>query len=555
MTAELITRSTYPPVNISDDISIPQFFTRYNPDNVKKSKVVHVDLIKEKELTYGGLRESAGRASWGLKKRVGLRAGDVVCVLVQNSSDFVILAHAIWWTGAIISPVNPLLTVKDILHCFTLVQPTHIAVSGAYHAKVQEALKQYRNDNRTKLFSVLDRIKGILKFPEDIQGCSSQESVPPYDLEGQSSKKVVASILFSSGTTGPMKGVKVLHYNHIINLMQGRASVPLRQNADQRVIFFAPYCHIYGLGIVVLNNMWLGNFTCALPNFDLEIYCQQFSRYKATLAYLVPPIVLMLVASDIPKRYDFSALECMIIGAAPLKKALQERIKTVFPQTKITQGYGLSECSPSVMMQHEADEEYVGTCGRLFSTTEARLVDPVSGKDVGIGQEGELWVRGPQTMMGYMGDEAATRNTFAGEWLRTGDVMICDENENFWVTDRLKEMIKYKGLQIAPSELEDQLVQHPSVIDAAVCAIYSPSQASEVPLAYVSLAAPYHSWSKEKIDKILEEVRAWIDSRVAGYKKLRGGVFHLQTLPKNPSGKILRRELPARKKGGRVGVL
>lgn len=158
-------------------------------------------------------------------------------------------------------------------------------------------------------------------------------------------------------------------------------------------------------------------------------------------------------------------------------------------------------------------------------------------------------------LRGYVGDEAATRNTFVGDWLRTGDVMMCDSNSNFWVTDRLKEMIKYKGLQIAPSELEDLLVQHPHVIDAAVCAIYSHEQASEVPLAYVSLAAPHHNLPAEKMIRVLEEVRSWIDGQVAGYKKLRGGVFHLQTLPKNPSGKILRRELPAKKKEERIGVL
>lgn len=301
--------------------------------------------------------------------------------------------------------------------------------------------------------------------------------------------------------------------------------------------------------------MWFGNFTCALPTFDLETYCQQFGKYRATLAYVVPPVVLQLVASDTPRKYDFSALECMLVAASPLKKALQNKVKEVFPKTKIIQGYGLSECSPSVMMQHESEEEFVGTCGRLLSTTEARLVDPLSGKDVGVGQEGELWVRGPQTMMGYVNNDKATQETFVGEWLRTGDIMMCDSNDNFWVTDRLKEMIKFKGLQIAPSELEDLLVQHEQVIDAAVCAVYDAQQASEVPLAYISLAEPCLKRGEKDIESLLEEVREWHDKQVAGYKKLRGGVFHLQQLPKNPSGKILRRELPAKKKEGRIGVL
>ncbi|KAF2741498.1 amp dependent CoA ligase [Polyplosphaeria fusca] len=557
MATDTIVRSQFPPVHIADNISIPQFFTQYNPDNVKADKVVHVDLFSGKQLTYGGLREAAGRASWGLKAILGLKTGDVVCILAQNSSDFVTLAHSIWWSGGVVSPINPMLTAKDILHCLTLVKPTHVAVSAMFHEKVQDALHKYsKNQSATPhLFSVNDRIRGLMRFPEDVEGKSSAESLSPYDLEGQSSKNVTASIIFSSGTTGAMKGVKVSHFNHCINILQGRASAPLRQNSEQRVIFFAPYCHIYGLGTVVLNNMWVGNFTCVLPAFDLEIYCQQFEKYRATLAYLVPPIVLQLVASEIPRKYDFSALECMLVSAAPLKKNLQEKIKAVFPQTIIIQGYGMSECSPSVMFQPENDEEFVGTCGKLMSSTEARLVDPTTLEDVAMGEEGELWVRGPQTMMGYVDNEEATRNTFVGDWLRTGDIMTRDKHNYFWVTDRLKEMIKFKGLQIAPSELEDLLVQHPLVIDAAVCAIYDSDQATEVPLAYIALAKPQHSLPASQINGILEEIRHWYDKQVAGYKKLRGGVFHLQDLPKNASGKILRRELPAKKKQGRVGSL
>ncbi|KAF2747609.1 putative amp dependent CoA ligase [Sporormia fimetaria CBS 119925] len=555
MPTEIIVKSKFAPVSIPDDISIPQFFTRYNPDNVPNDKVVHVDLIKGKELTYGGVRESAGRCAWGLKTHLGLQPGNVVCILAQNSSDFVILAHAIWWAGGVVSPINPLLTTKDILHCMTLVQPTHVAVSAAYYDKVQEALSRLEGTHEPKVFSVLDRIDGVKKFPEDIQGTSPHESLPPYDLTGKSSKTTVASIIYSSGTTGAMKGVKISHFNHIINILQGRSSVPVRQNSDQRIIFFAPYCHIYGLGTVVLGNMWLGNFTCGLPSFDLETYCQQFGKYRATLAYLVPPVVLLLVTSNIPRKYDFSALECMIIAAAPLKKALQARVKSIFPTTKITQGYGLSECSPSVLMQHETDESHIGTCGRLLSTTEARLVDPNTGADVDINTEGELWVRGPQTMMGYVGDTKATNDTFCGEWLRTGDIMLRDANDNFWVTDRLKEMIKYKGLQIAPSELEDLLVQHENVVDAAVCAVYDDEEATEVPMAYVSLREEVMQKGAKEVERVLGEVRTWHDAQVAGYKKLRGGVLHLQVLPKNPSGKILRRELPAKKKEGRLGSL
>lgn len=173
-------------------------------------------------------------------------------------------------------------------------------------------------------------------------------------------------------------------------------------------------------------------------------------------------------------------------------------------------------------------------------------MSPSTGEDVKQGEEGELWVRGPQVMLGYMGDETATRNTFSGDWLRTGDIMRQDHNGNFWITDRLKEMIKYKGFQVAPSELEDLLLQHPEVVDAAVCAVYDNSQATEVPLAYVSLSPQHIEWKGTKKIAVLEDIRTWVDNQLAGYKKLRGGVHHLQVLPKTTTGKILRKDLPAK---------
>jgi 4-coumarate--CoA ligase len=302
--------------------------------------------------------------------------------------------------------------------------------------------------------------------------------------------------------------------------------------------------------------MWLGNFTCALTGFDLETFCQQCDKYKATITYIVPPIALLLVSSDIPRKYDFSSLESMITAAAPLKKALQQKVEEIFPKTKIIQAFGMSECA-SALIQHEKDAEHVGTCGRLLPSTEARIVNPTTGQDVKMNEEGEVWLRGPQVVMGYLNDEAATRAAFSesGNWLKTGDIMKRDSNDNFWVTDRLKEMIKYKGLQIAPSEIEDLLVQHEKVIDAAVCGVYVEELASEVPLAYVSLREDCLLSGTNEIQRTLEQVRNWVDGKVAGYKKLRGGVHHLQILPKNSTGKILRKELPIKKKGGRVAVL
>lgn len=314
--------------------------------------------------------------------------------------------------------------------------------------------------------------------------------------------------------------------------------------------------------------MWLGNFTCAIPSFDLDAFCRLMSKdhHNATWAHIVPPIAVMLANSPVPLKYDLSSLKVIVISAAPTKKELANKLQTRFPGVRILQGYGMTEAGPTISHQNEwdggPDAENVGSAGRLVSGTEARLVDPATLEDVQEGQEGELWVCGPQTMIEYVRDKEATERTLVFEdgkkWLRTGDILRVDNQGDWYVTDRLKEMIKYKGFQVPPSELEDLLLKHEDVIDAAVCGVYDDAQATELPVAYVSLSSEkLETVRKSNIEKqkILEGVRDWVDAQVAGYKKLRGGVHHLQELPKTPSGKILRRELPAKKKEGRSGKL
>jgi 4-coumarate--CoA ligase len=540
---------------IQENLSLPQFMTKYNPDNVSQNKVVHTDTICNKEITYGGLRNEAARCAWGLRA-AGLAEGQRLLAIVPNSTDFVLLAHAVWWAGACLSPLNPSSTSQDIVHALNLVKPAVIAVYPGCISAVDEALKQI--DWKPVIITVLSRLDNLKLFPGDVSGQTEAEALPPYDLTtyGRTAGDTAAVICFSSGTTGKIKGVQLSHANLITNTLQARCALPSFMNSSAREVFFPPYCHIYGLSVVVIGGMWLGTFTCAIPSFDLELFCAKSAEYRANWAHLVPPVALLMASSDIPLKYNMDSLERIIIAAAPTKKALQQRLKTRFGQsTKILQGYGLSECAPTVMVQHEADEEDVGTVGRVVSGTEVRLVDPTTLIDVELGQEGEVWVRGPQVMMGYVGDVEATKGTFEGEWLRTGDIMRVDEKENFWVTDRLKELIKYKGFQVAPSELEDILIRHPSVSDAAVCSVYDDDQATELPVAYVSFKEELLAKEGFPINTALGEVREWFDGQVAGYKKLRGGVFHLQSLPKTPSGKILRRLLPAKTDSRRTSKL
>jgi 4-coumarate--CoA ligase len=547
---------TYAPFTPPEgNLSLPQFMTQFNPDNVHNDKVVHTDTISGKEITYGSLRQKASQCSWGLRA-LGLAEGQRLLAIVPNSTDFVLLAHAVWWAGACFSPLNPSSTSQDIAHALNLVKPSVVAVYPVCLPALENALLLI--DFKPVIITVLSRSDDLKLFPEDIAGRTEFESMAPYDLtqHGKSSAQTVAVICFSSGTTGKIKGVQLSHFNLIANALQIRCSLPSLMNSSSREVFFPPYCHIYGLSVVVINGMWLGNFSCAMPSFNLDVFCSKMAEYGATWAHIVPPVALLMAFSDIPLKYDIKSLRQIVIAAAPTKKELQMRLKTRFGlSTKILQGYGLSECSPSVLHQHETDEADVGTVGKVLSGTEVRLVDPATLEDVSFGEEGELWVRGPQVMMGYVGDVEATKGTFEGDWLRTGDVMKVDKKGNFWVLDRLKELIKYKGFQVAPSELEDLLIRHPSVSDAAVCSIYDDGQATELPIAYISFKEERLADKSFSIDAALRDVKEWFDGQVAGYKKLRGGVFHLQELPKTPSGKILRRLLPAQLEVRKVSKL
>ncbi|OJZ84590.1 hypothetical protein ASPFODRAFT_62523 [Aspergillus luchuensis CBS 106.47] len=520
--------------------------TQYNPDDVDASKVVHTDTFSDEALTYGGLRSQAARAAWGLQKRLGLQPGNTLLALVNNSNAFVLLAHATWWTGAIFAPLNTAATHQDISHVLQIVKPTHVVTIEEKLGTVQDALASLSLTD-IKVLTVRCKVGNLPQFPEDVTGEGDSQTLLPSDLQGKNSRDVPSTICFSSGTTGKMKGVQLSHYNLVMNSIMMRASMPVRVNSTVCEVFFAPYCHVYGLTIAVLAGMWVGAHYCGLAAFDLESFCRKSSELKVTDLHIVPPVALGLAASPIAQKYDLASLQRIVISAAPLKKSVQQLLKKRFPHTRICQGYGLTECSGGVIHEIDEDERAFGCVGKLFAGMEARLVDPKTNKDVPLGEEGELWLRGPVVMMGYVNDSEATKRTFSDDgWIKSGDILKLDENQNFWVTDRLKEMIKYKGFQIAPSELEDMLLHHPKVTDAAVCAVYDDAQVTEVPLAYVSLSPETAELPSPEKQKVLDEIRSWMDGQLAGYKKLRGGVFHLQTLPKTPTGKILRRLLPAK---------
>lgn len=296
-----------------------------------------------------------------------------------------------------------------------------------------------------------------------------------------------------------------------------------------------------GLTCLIHQAMYLGLELVVMKKFELQRFCGIIQEHKITYAYIVPPVVLQLSKNPIVDKFDLSSLRMMSSGAAPLTREL---VDAVYKRLKlpIKQGYGLSETSPTTHTQRWEDwRTTIGSVGRLLPNQTAKYMDPEE-KEVSVGQTGELWIKGPNIFIGYLKNEEATKNALTDDgFFKTGDVGHQDKDGNFYITDRIKELIKYKGFQVPPAELEGLLASHPAIADVAVIGVYNKEQATEEPRAYV---VPNHGieGGPETEKKIMD----WLSKKVASHKKLRGGVKFVDQIPKSTSGKILRRVLKAK---------
>ena len=278
-----------------------------------------------------------------------------------------------------------------------------------------------------------------------------------------------------------------------------------------------------------------------MSKFDIEQFCAAVQKHRITFTYVVPPIVLLLAKNPTIDKYDLSSLRMMNSGAAPLT---QELVEAVHKRLKVPvkQGYGLSETSPTTHTQPWDEwNKTIGSVGRLFPNMTAKYMSPEE-TEVPAGEVGELWMKGPNIFKGYHNNPEGTKNALTGDgYFKTGDVGYQDKDGNFYITDRVKELIKYKGFQVPPAELEGLLLSHPKINDVAVVGIYSEDQATEVPRAYIVPAPGVEGGRKTE-----EDIVAWLRAKVANHKRLRGGVRFVDEIPKSASGKILRRVLKLR---------
>lgn len=380
-------------------------------------------------------------------------------------------------------------------------------------------------------------------------------------FDGERSNETVY-LCYSSGTTGQPKGVETTHYNliSVLEILKPVWSnsnpcltpyIPEQGGVD--VLFGClPYYHIYG-GVKLLHlPLFLGAPSVVMAGFDPDGFCAAIARYRVTVGFVVPPMLVVFARHPAIQKHDLTSLKTLFSGAAPLGAELvstvMKRMKGIGADVSIPQGYGLTETSPTVFLLPVADaSSHIGAAGVLLPNLEVRLVGEAKGEaHTDIPGAGEVWVRGPTIMKGYLNNPAATADAITPDgWFKTGDIGVRDKDGFFTIVDRRKELIKYKGFQVAPAELESVLLQHAEVADAAVIGIESKEEATELPRAYITPSRPI---SSQEASSFALGVQDWVSRRVAPHKRLRGGVVIIDQVPKSAAGKILRRELRERAK-------
>ena len=519
----MIYRGPYPEVSIPD-VSFTQLVLRRASE--LGSKPALIEGPTGRVITYSQLADAITQVAAGLAQR-GFKKGDVFGILSPNVPEYAIIFHAVATLGGINTPINPLYTETEVAHQLKDAGARFLVTVPAFIEKARLAAEAASIE---ELF-VFGEADGATPFASLFY---SKGQPPTVNINP---KEDLVALPYSSGTTGLPKGVMLTHHNLVANIRQMEGLEYFTEN--DTLICVLPLFHIYGLVVILNMGLYTGATIVTLPRFDLEQFLKCIDDYGVTLAHLVPPIVLALSKSPLVDNYDLSSIGMIFSGAAPLDenltRACMERLNC-----QIRQGYGMTETSP-VTHSSPADATQVkfGSVGVCAPNTECKIIDLETGAPLGPNMKGEVCVRGPQIMKGYLNRAEATAQTIDEEgWLHTGDIGYANDEHHFFIVDRAKELIKYKGFQVPPAELEAVLLTHQAVADAAV--IPCPDdEAGEVPKAFVVLrgkATP-------------EEIIDFVTERVAPYKKIRSVEF-IDKIPKSASGKILRRMLVERERQG-----
>jgi long-chain acyl-CoA synthetase len=490
-------------------------------------KTALVDASSGRRFTYAEYGETVERLARGLVA-AGLQPGEVIAIFLPNSWEFATAYHASTLAGGIPTLLNPTYREREVRY--------QLESSGATFLITDGPLLQDIN------FSGLPSLRRIFTIRQPIPQAEDfsillQPTTAGFPAPTRPSCETVAALPFSSGTTGLPKGVMLSHHNLVANVYQilGPHAAPFIP-ADV-MLCFLPLYHIYGLTVGLSLTLTMGATLVLMPRFDMPRLLGLLLQERVTMMPMVPPAINALChaaeAGQFPKEH---CLRWIKSGAAPLAPDLARRLTDLTGIT-VNQGYGMTEASPVTHVGHNAPPAMnrPASIGQPLALTECRVLD-VGDREVVAGEPGELVMRGPQFMLGYWKDPQATAAVLRDGWYFSGDIVRTDEDNFFYVLDRRKEMIKYKGFPVAPAEVEAVLLEHPAVRDCGVVA-KPDSDAGEIPCAFVVLRSGHEASSK-----LAHDLQSFVSDRLTHYKQPRE-VHFVDAVPRTPSGKILRREL------------
>jgi acyl-CoA synthetase (AMP-forming)/AMP-acid ligase II len=517
-----VIRSPFP------DIEIPDMtFTDFVLERAgeRGNKAALIDGPSGRTITYPELVESVRGLAAGLAER-GFSKGDVFAHCAPNLPEYAIAFHGVATAGGVNTTANPLLTEDELAKQLIDSRARLLVTVPELLEKATAAARR----SRVEEIFVYGEAAGATPFASLVRAGGEPPRVaidPAGDL---------IALPYSSGTTGLHKGVMLTHRNLVANIAQCAHPDATPKNeaelAAERAIAVLPFFHIYGLVVLMNFPLFRGATVVTMPRFDLAEFLRTIQDYRIARAWVVPPIVLAMAKHPLVDEYDMSSLEYVNSGAAPLSAELEVACGKRLG-CHMQQGYGLTETSPTThWVTDKLADTMPGSIGPALPNTECRILDVATEQDVPAGEPGELCIRGPQVMKGYLNNPEATAHAIDPDgWFHTGDVARLDEDGSLWIVDRIKELIKYKGYQIAPAELEALLLTHPAIADAAVIPVRD-EEAGEIPKAFVVAGGSVTA----------DEVTRFVAERVAPYKKVRA-VEIVDEIPKSPSGKILRRVL------------
>lgn len=529
--------SPYPQVQIPTTSLYDYLFGGLSSDDAER--IALVDTATGTETNYREMLASIDGFAGALHQR-GIGVGDVVGLLAPNSAAFAVAFHGILRSGATATTVNALFTAKDIAKQLTDSRSALLVTVTPLRAQALEAAASV---------GLADDAVIVLDGPgEAVDGHPNSADLlrPGFqapDVEFDPATHL-AALPYSSGTTANPKGVMLTHRNLASNVAQIRPVQGLV--SDDRVLAVLPFFHIYGMTVLLNAALHARARLVIMPSFDLAKFLGYIAEHRCTHAFIAPPVAVALAKHPLIDSYDLSSLRGIMSGAAPLDEdlalAVAERLGC-----PLVQGYGMSELSPvSHVTPFDGGRELVGSsapkssCGWTVPNAVSKIVDSETGAEIdppasGLSETGELWFEGPNVMAGYLNNAEATAGTIdADGFLHTGDLARVDSAGCVYIVDRLKELIKYKGYQVPPAELEAVLLTHPQIADAAVIGVIDAESGEEVPKAFVV--------KQSEADVSASDVMEFVASHVAPYKKVRQVAF-IDAIPKSASGKILRKDL------------